>query len=163
VRNQLRLVAGAYDSRPRSRLAYDVIRRARDADPVPGLQRNVAREQDGDWGRDRRRARDQEEDGGIDQVKAFIQANMDPAAFAKLEQMLEALNGGGGEEESPADDPRQEAADPPPNGAQDDPENFKGEPLKGGKMAGDARPRGSYFDSFPGNRRVYVLDYGSGR
>jgi hypothetical protein len=112
---------------------------------------------------DRRRARDQEEDGGIDQVKAFIQANMDPAAFAKLEQMLEALNGGGGEEESPADDPRQEAADPPPNGAQDDPENFKGEPLKGGKMAGDARPRGSYFDSFPGNRRVYVLDYGSGR
>jgi hypothetical protein len=154
MRNQLRVVAGAYDSRPRSRLAYDVIRRARDADPVPGLERNVARGKDGDWG-----GRDQ--DDGIDAVKAFIQQNMDPEAFAKLEQMLEALNGGGGEEESPANDPRQEAAKPPPNVTQDDPTPFKGMPQPGGKLAGDSRGN-SYWDNFPSNARVGTADYGSG-
>ncbi len=98
----------------------------------------------------RRRARDAEEDdGGIAEVKAYIQANMDPRAYAKLEAMLEQLAGGGGggsgerELDRRRNDPQYNANGEGQgredfganrNGGRDEPPAFRGRPRPGGMM-----------------------------
>jgi hypothetical protein len=135
----------AYDQRP---LAYGS-RRARDADLIPTRTGSRAQEEP-DLGRD--------QDDGLDEVKAFIKANMDPQAFAKLEQMLSQL---GGEEQPP--DAGQDPEPPPQYGTRDEPPPFRGMPKTGGtKFGQDSRSRSSYYEMFPDNSSVNISDYGSG-
>lgn len=102
-----RVVGAAYDAMPR--------RRARDADPDEE-QHPEGRPDPGGGG-----------EGGvtIEAIRSFIEANMDPRAFAKVEQMLDTLAEQGSGEE----------------GAEDDPPPFRGMPRPGGgKFEQDGEP-----------------------
>jgi hypothetical protein len=127
-------------------------RRARDADLIPTERRDVRREEDGDFGRD--------QDDGLDQVKAFLRNRLSTEDFARLEAMMDQLAGGGEEGEEDAGSNHREdpmPSKPPPNGTQDEPPNFQGAPLKGGKKFGQDSRGDSYHDVF-GNRDVAVWE-----
>jgi hypothetical protein len=102
----------------------------------------------------------------MDAIKAFIQANMQPDAFAKLEQLLAELGGG-----DPNEDPEPTSGEEQFNrsgegdrgATRDSPPPFEGMPQPGGSKFGQDARGGSYFDNFGDNARVNILDYGNGR
>jgi hypothetical protein len=162
-----RALGAAYDSR--SGLAYGSRRVGRDADPPPPDDTGSMHGQD--------------PDEGLDQIKVFLRNRLDPQDFARLEAMLQALNGSGsGEREDlPPDDSgsmhyqnQGGAGDEPepgesllPNGRnyQNIPEENRREVRGEGKdrrFAQDSRSGGGgYFSMFPANAKVGTSNYGS--
>jgi hypothetical protein len=157
-----RALAAAYDAKG-GLMAYGSRRPARDQDPPPPDDSGSMHGQD--------------PDDGLDQIKTFLRNRLDPQDFARLEAMLQALNGGGEEPEG-----------------QDEPEPFRGRP-SGGRVnwnedaesallpngpgyqnipeenraefrdrdrrpAMDSRGGGGYFANFPSNAKV-TFGYGS--
>jgi len=93
--------------------------------------------------------RDQEEgDDPMDEIRAFIEANMQPEAFAQLQEMMKAAQGNSGENNR---------ADPefnPLPKARDNPPSFTGRPNAGGRLSGRDNGASSLLPRASGYRTV---------